>query len=146
MLIVGIGDGLTTWSTARKWGSGGSAPKHSPQRARYTAKALLWILASRESFQLQLWSPLTHCPQTFASRVAGACSSMAAHGQPRAAPGQQTPGPRVPRHPAVLGGQQPRAAALRHFSSTGFKGSEIADSYHSPSPSCRAKTELKLQV
>lgn len=49
MLIAGVGDGLTTWSTARKWGSGGSAPMHSPQGALCTGRGLLWMLASRKS-------------------------------------------------------------------------------------------------
>lgn len=100
-----MGDGLTTWSTARKWGSGGSDPMHSPQGALCTGRGLLWMLASRES----------------------ATAVVSLH--------------LVPHTPQSSG-----AAALQHFSPTGFKGSEKADRYPSPSPSHRAKTKLKLQV
>lgn len=51
-----------------------------------------------------------------------------------------SPTPRSPQ------GQHHRAAALQHFSPTGFKGSGKADCYPSPSSSRRAKTKLKLQV
>lgn len=100
-----MGDGLTTWSTARKWGSGGSDPMHSPQGALCTGRGLLWMLASRKS----------------------ATAVVSLH--------------LVPHTPQSSG-----AAALWHFSPTGFKGSGKADCHPSPSPSRRAKTKLKLQV